>query len=61
MTDLLEKLKALSVRSEKSDAHIIMQAINRINELENKLANYEDDITDWQYSVETQMRRRKDD
>lgn len=61
MINLIEKLKVIAVQADKSDAPFIEAAIDRIKELEAKLAHYEDDITDWQGSVKTQMRRRKDD
>ena len=55
MNDLIEKLKVIAIRSQESDTLIIEAAIDRINELESKLSDYEEDITDWQFSVETQM------
>lgn len=61
MIDLIEKLKVIAVKAHKSDALIIEAAIDRINELEAKLSDYEEDVTDWKTSVATQMRRRKDD
>ena len=61
MAELIEKLKVIAAQADKSDALIIEAAIDRINELETKLTDYEEDITDWQDSVETQMRRRKED
>lgn len=61
MIDLIEKLMVMAARARKSDAQIIEAAIDRIRELEDKLSDFEEDITDWQYSVENQMRRRKDD
>ena len=61
MTDLIEKLKEIAVRASESDAPFIERAIDRIVELEANLTSYEEDITDWQVSVEKQMRRRKDD
>lgn len=61
MIELIEKLKLIAAQSDKSDALIIEAAINRIKELEAKLSDYEEDITDWQYSVEKQMGFRKDD
>jgi hypothetical protein len=61
MIDLIERLKVIAVQAHKSDARIIEAAIDRIKELEAKLTQYEEDITDWQVSVETQMRRRRDD
>lgn len=61
MTDLLEKLKKIAIKAPESDAPFIDAAIDRIKELEAKLAGYEDDITDWQAAVETQMGRRRDD
>ncbi len=61
MIDLIEKLKLIAVRAHKSDALIIDAAINRIEELEEKLTRYEEDTTDWQVSVQNQMRRRRDD
>ena len=61
MIDLIEKLTEIAVKSQKSDALFIKAAIDRIKELEAKLSDYEEDITDWQGSVETQMRSRKDD
>ena len=60
MTDLLKKLKEIAMRTDESDAPFIEAAIGRINELEAKLAGYEEDITDWQVAVETQMGRKKD-
>ncbi len=61
MIDLIKKLKEAASRAQKSDAQNIEAAIDRIMELEAKLADYEEDITDWQVTVEQQMRRRKDD
>lgn len=61
MIDLIEKLKIIAVQAHKSDAPFIEAAIDRIKELETKLTRYEEDITDWQVSVESQMRRRRDD
>ncbi len=61
MSDLIYKLKLLYANAHGSDAATIKAAIERIIELEEKLADYEDDITDWQSSIETQMRRRKED
>jgi hypothetical protein len=61
MNDLIEKLKVIAVQAHKSDAPIIEAAIDRIKELEAKLIQYDEDITDWQGSVETQMKRRRDD
>ena len=61
MIDLIEKLKVIAVQANKSDAAFIQAAINRIQELEAKLARYEEDVTDWKASVETQMKRRRGD
>jgi hypothetical protein len=61
MSDLIEKLKIIAARAPTIDIPIIKAAIDRINDLEEKLAEYEDDITDWQFSVESQMKRRKED
>lgn len=61
MINLIEKLKVIAEQAHKSDAPIIEAAIGRIKELETKLTHYEEDITNWQGSVETQMRRRRDD
>jgi hypothetical protein len=61
MSNLIEKLRIIAARAPNIDVPIINAAIDRIKELEEKLAEYEDDITDWQYSVESQMRRRKED
>lgn len=61
MTDLIEKLKVMALQANKSDALVINAAVARIQELEAKLSDYEEDITDWQISVQSQMRRRKDD
>ena len=55
MNDLIEKLNIIAIRSQEPDKLIIEAAIDRINELESKLSDYEEDITDWQFSVETQM------
>ncbi len=60
MTDLIEKLKVIATKAHESDAPTIKAAIDRIKELEAKLAGYEEEATDWQASVETQMRRRTD-
>jgi len=59
MINLIAKLKVIAVKAHKSDALIIEAAIDRIKELEAKLSDYEEDITDWQDSVEVQMRRKK--
>jgi ribosome assembly protein YihI (activator of Der GTPase) len=61
MIDLIEKLKVIAVQAHESDAPFVEAAIDRIEELEAKLALYEEDTTNWQASVETQMRRRRDD
>ncbi len=61
MIDLNEKLEVIVLHARKSDAPFIEAAIARIRELEAKLAHYEEDISDWQSSVETQMGRRRDD
>jgi len=61
MTDLIEKLREIAVRANESDAPFIEKAIDRIVELEADLSGHEEDITNWQVSVEKQMRRRKDD
>jgi hypothetical protein len=61
MIDLIEKLKVIAARADESDARFIEAAIDRIKELEAKLGDYEEDVTDWKGSVETQMRRRRDD
>ena len=61
MNDLIEKLKVIAVQAHKSDAPFIEAAIDRIKELEAKLACYEEDITDWEVSVKTRMKRRRGD
>ena len=61
MINLIEKLKVIAVEAHETDAPVIEAAIKHIDELEAKLATYEDDITDWQGAVGAQMRRRKDD
>jgi len=61
MNDLIEKLKVIAVQAHKSDALFIEAAIDRIKELEAKLAYNEEDMTDWKVSVETQMKRRRGD
>lgn len=61
MTDLLEKLKEIAIQAPESEAPFIEAAIERIRELEAKLACHEDDITDWKIAVETQMGRSSDD
>ncbi len=61
MNDLIEKLKVIAVQAHKSEALFIEAAIDRIKELEAKLAYNEEDMTDWKVSVETQMKRRRDD
>ena len=61
MIDLIEKLDVIVLHARKSAAPFIEAAIARIKELETKLAHYEEDTSDWQFSVETQMGRRRDD
>ncbi len=61
MIDLIEKLKVIAVQAHKSDALFIEAAIDRIKELEAKLACYEEGITEWKVAVETQMKRRRGD
>ena len=61
MNDLIEKLKVIAVQDHKSNALFIEAAIDRIKELEAKLAYNEEDMTDWKVSVETQMKRRRGD
>ena len=61
MIDLIEKLKVIALQAHESDAPFIEAGIDRIKELEAKLTHYEEDITDWQVAVKTQMRRRNDD
>ena len=61
MIDLIEKLKVIALEAHESDAPFINAAIDRIRELEAKLKIHEEDATDWQGSVTTQMRRRRDD
>ncbi|MBC8212707.1 MAG: hypothetical protein H8E21_16740 [Gammaproteobacteria bacterium] len=61
MIDLIENLKVIAVQSRPAEALIIKAAIDRIKELEARLSDYEEDITDWQISVEAQMRSRKGD
>ena len=61
MNNLIEKLKVIAVQDHKSNALFIEAAIDRIKELEAKLAYYEEDMTDWKVSVETQMKRRRGD
>jgi len=60
MIDLIEKLKVIAIKAQESDTLIIEAAIDRINELESKLNDYEEDITDWKFSVETQMGHEND-
>ena len=60
MISLIEKLKAIALRADKSDAPAIKAAIDHIQEMEDKLADYEEDITDWQLSVKKQMGRKED-
>ena len=60
MIDLIEKLKVIAIKAQQSDTLIIEAAIDRINELESKLNDYEEDITDWKFSVETQMGHEND-
>ncbi len=61
MTDLIDKLKEIAARANASDAACIERAIDRIEELEVEVTGHKEDITDWQVSVEKQMRRRRDD
>lgn len=60
MTDLIDKLREIARQVSASDALVIESAIKRIRDLEDKLSDYEEDITDWQFSVEQQMNRGKD-
>lgn len=61
MNNLIERLKVIAAHAQKSDAIIIEAAIDRIKELEDRLSDYEEDITDWQYSVVNQMGRKPGD
>jgi len=61
MIDLIENLKVIALQAQESDRLIIEAAINRIKELESKLNDYEEDITDWKFSVETQMGHENND
>lgn len=61
MADLIKKLREIAARGNHLDTPYIERAIARIKELEDELAGHKDDITDWQVSVQNQMRRRKDD
>ena len=60
-TDLIEKLKEITVRANETDAQTIQKAIDHIEELESELCGYREDMTDWRDAVEKQMRRRRDD
>ncbi|MCP4077953.1 MAG: hypothetical protein GY744_17420 [Gammaproteobacteria bacterium] len=60
MIDLIEKLKVIAIHAQESDKQIIIAAIDHINELESKLEDYEEDFTDWKFSVETQMGHASD-
>jgi hypothetical protein len=60
MNDLILALKTVAAKASRSDAVIIEAAIKRIQELEEKVADWEDDITDWQVEVKRQMGRKKD-
>lgn len=59
MIDLVEKLKVIANKGHTSDTPVIVEAIDRIQELEAKLSDYEEDITDWQNTVEQQMKHRE--
>ena len=60
MINLIENLKVIAAKVRPAEAQIIKAAIDRIKELEARLSDYEEDITDWQVSVEKQMGPRKD-
>ena len=60
MISLIEKLKAIASRADNSDAPALKEAIDHIQEMEDKLSDYEEDITDWQMSVKKQMGREDD-
>ena len=60
-TDLIEKLKEITLRANESDAQYIQKAIDHIEEMEAELSGYREDMTDWRDAVEKQMRRRRDD
>lgn len=61
MTELIEKLKEIAARAKDSDALFIQRAIDRIEELEAELSDYQEDVTDWRAAVEKQMGRTRDD
>ncbi len=61
MKTLLEKLENISKRIDAKERPTIDAAIDRIRKLEEKLNEYEDDITDWKFSVVKQMKREGDD
>lgn len=56
---LIDRLRLISRELKRSDALIIEAAIDRIIKLEDRLADYEEDITDWQDSVKRQMEVKK--
>ena len=56
---LIDRLRLISRELKRSDALIIEAAIERIIKLEERLADYEEDITDWQDSVKKQMEVKK--
>ncbi len=60
MIDLIEKLTLIAAKADKSDVQIIKAAIDRIKQLEAKLSEYDEDITDWQEAVQAQMMHRTD-
>ena len=54
---LIEQLRSIALNLRHSDALVIKTAIDVIRDLEDRLSDYEEDITDWQNSVMSQMGR----
>lgn len=61
MINLIEKLRIIALQSKEPDTLVIEAAIDRITELESRLDDYEEDVTDWKFSVESQMGHGNDD
>ncbi len=60
MTNLTKALKTIAARLNQPEALVIKAAIDRIEDLEERLAEYEEDITGWQLTVKKQMGRQED-
>ncbi len=56
---LIEQLRDIALNIRRSDALVIHAAIDLIRDLEDRLSEYDEDITDWRDSVLSQMAKKK--